>query len=512
MRRFHLAALLASSSLAAVLALARQLPAREDQPSDDIEVLARGPVHEALAEPTEVRPQPSPVVPRQPPAPVDELPPDQRPEGDNVIWIPGYWAWDNDRNDFIWVSGVWRDVPPGRQWVPGTWQKVDDGWQWTPGFWSGTDQEEVQYLPTPPASLDDGPSSPAPDDQSTYVSGCWVWNTGRYMWRPGFWHRHHPGWVWVPAHYICAAAGCLFVGGYWDYPLENRGLLFAPVIFRRPVEHVTFVPSYVVQPDFLISALFVSPATYHYYYGDYFSTDYTRHGFIPWVDYRVGRAFDPNYAYYRHVAGGREWETGLKALYAARFAGTAPRPPRTLVQQEQIVRNLSRERTLNTQVHRDINITHQQNVSALAPLSRINNLRVTHLSTLDGKRTTDARPPAHVYHLQPVAKPDRVAEQRAAARFHEMAQQRNELEAKLRREATPARPQPTPARPEATPARPPEAPRVVRLPVVKPASRPPTDVHPQPPVARPSPRPPAPKPPAPKPPAPKPPPPKQPNK
>src|SRR4051794_3220896 len=58
------------------------------------EVQARGPVHEAFAQPGEVRPRPSPVAPKAPPAPVNELPPDVRPEGDNVAWVPGYWAWD----------------------------------------------------------------------------------------------------------------------------------------------------------------------------------------------------------------------------------------------------------------------------------------------------------------------------------------------------------------------------------------------------------------------------------
>src|SRR5438128_10843450 len=53
------------------------------------EVLARGPVHEAFAEPTETRPTPSPLVNKQPPAPIEEMPPDQRPAGENVQWIAG---------------------------------------------------------------------------------------------------------------------------------------------------------------------------------------------------------------------------------------------------------------------------------------------------------------------------------------------------------------------------------------------------------------------------------------
>src|SRR5437588_5263961 len=82
-----------------------------------VEPLDKGPVHEAYAQPLNKNPQPGPIVHKQPPQPVDEMPPDQKPEGDNVQWIKGYWAWDADRNDFIWVSGFWRMAPPDRRWV-----------------------------------------------------------------------------------------------------------------------------------------------------------------------------------------------------------------------------------------------------------------------------------------------------------------------------------------------------------------------------------------------------------
>src|SRR2546430_1209833 len=82
-----------------------------------MQVLTSGPLHEAFAEPVVFDPKPSPTIPKQPPPPVEEMPPDQRPQGTNVQWIPGYWSWDDGRNDFVWVSGIWRDVPPGRQWV-----------------------------------------------------------------------------------------------------------------------------------------------------------------------------------------------------------------------------------------------------------------------------------------------------------------------------------------------------------------------------------------------------------
>src|SRR5262249_28061496 len=78
-----------------------------------VEVLTYGPVHEAFAEPSDPNPKPQPIVPKQPPGPIEEVPPEQKPEGQDVEWIPGYFYWDDERSDFLWVSGFWRDIPPG---------------------------------------------------------------------------------------------------------------------------------------------------------------------------------------------------------------------------------------------------------------------------------------------------------------------------------------------------------------------------------------------------------------
>ena len=53
-----------------------------------VEVMARGPVHEAYASPTS-DPVPTKPIPKQPPPPIDEIPPAEKPEGD-VVWISGY--------------------------------------------------------------------------------------------------------------------------------------------------------------------------------------------------------------------------------------------------------------------------------------------------------------------------------------------------------------------------------------------------------------------------------------
>src|SRR5262249_48607772 len=169
---------------------------------DEIAVQTRGPVHEAYAAPVNTSPRPGPIVDKKPPDLIKELPPAERPEGDNIEWIPGYWAWDSDRVDYIWVSGFWRTAPPGRKWVPGHWVDVDGGWQWVTGLWAAASQDEMPYIgEAPPESLEDGPSLPAPDENSLYIPGSWAYRRSGYFWRPGYWTVVQPGYVWVPAQY-----------------------------------------------------------------------------------------------------------------------------------------------------------------------------------------------------------------------------------------------------------------------------------------------------------------------
>ncbi len=404
-------------------------------PQPGVEVQARGPVHEAYAEPTESRPQPSVVVAKQPPQPIDEIPPDQKPEGDNVVWIPGYWAWDDDASNFLWVSGFWRIPPPNHQWMPGGWQQVQDGWQWTPGFWVNDQVEAVDYLPAPPPSIDQGASNAGADDNSIYSPGGWVYRQSRYFWRPGFWVKFQPNWVWTPAHYVWSPGGYLFVEGFWDHPLEQRGLLFAPVSIDPAVVTTgwSYTPQYVVQPDFLLGALFVRPDHCHYYFGDYFEDRYQKSGYVAWVNYRpTTDSYDPNFAYYRHrFNGDRSWETNLRDLYADRFRGDIPRPPRTLVQQNTVIRNLTTNKTTNVTVNKNLHFTNIQNVSALTPVQRINNTKVTNLAALSTAKTNVQSAENHVIRVQAVPKAQQAEVRKAVASYRETAQKRHQAETKL---------------------------------------------------------------------------------
>src|SRR5262249_39828116 len=82
-----------------VISTAQETQAQAKAPDEDFDVQKRGPVHEAFARPAQQNPQPGPVISKQPPKPLKEVPPDRKPEGDNIEWIPGYWAWDAERTD-----------------------------------------------------------------------------------------------------------------------------------------------------------------------------------------------------------------------------------------------------------------------------------------------------------------------------------------------------------------------------------------------------------------------------
>ena len=274
------------------------------QPPNGPEVLTRGPIHEAFATPVVFNPVAPLVVPKPPPqAPVNEIPPDQKPGGADVEWIPGYWAWDDERNDYIWVSGVWRDIPPGRQWIPGYWSQVNGGFGWTSGFWAPVNaQGPLNYLPPPPESLEAGPNSPPPGEDFAWAPGSWVWQVDQYAWQPGYWYQAQPDWVWSPSMYQPTPSGYVYNQGFWDYSLARRGLPFAPVAFHSGFAGgggFSFTPSFVLPVTGLLANLFVRPSYGHYYYGDYYNAAGRgiNGGYVPWFGFRNNRiGYDPLYS------------------------------------------------------------------------------------------------------------------------------------------------------------------------------------------------------------------------
>jgi hypothetical protein len=309
------------------------------------EVLTRGPVHEAFAQPVLYTPTPGITVPQPPPAPVTEEPPDQAPQVADVQWIPGYWSWDADARDYIWVSGTWRVPPPGCSWVPGYWVQSAQGYQWVPGFWTPGEAQEVQYLPQPPANLEEGPPAEGASSDTIWVPGHWVWSTNRYLWRHGVYVRAQANWVYNPACYYWTPNGYVFAEGHWDYPMHGRGVLFAPVDFVQPVyEQAGYVysPSVVVDIDALTSSLFCQPQYDSYFFGDYYSRRYAREGYYPWYEAREHRYwYDPIFFHqeWQH-RNEHDWYNNLHAEYDHCVSDKNLRPAHTWREEQQRVAKL----------------------------------------------------------------------------------------------------------------------------------------------------------------------------
>ena len=328
-----IAALVVAATLSAPAPVRAQAAPAE---AEDVQVLTRGPVHEAFAEAVTFTPEPGVIVKTAPPAAVEELPPEQKPDGDNVTWIGGYWSWDDDQNDFLWISGIWRNLPPGRQWVPGYWNDLGDSqYQWTSGYWADSAATEVTYIPTPPPrNLDSGANTDAPAEDSSWIPGNYVYVQTRYVWRPGYWTPLRPNWTWVPSRYIWTPRGYVYVDGYWDYAVASRGVLFAPVYYHRHVygdPGYYYTPSIVIALDMFADHLFVRPRYGHYYFGDYYAARYGDAGYFAaysWSSHHHG--YDPIFAYerweHRHDRG---WELSRRNDFAYFRDHADARPPHT---------------------------------------------------------------------------------------------------------------------------------------------------------------------------------------
>jgi hypothetical protein len=327
----------------------------EEQPAG-AETLTRGPVHEAFAEPVTLEAEAGFVAPNQPPPNVVEYPPADRPRGDRYVWVPGYWSWDADRNDFIWVSACWRVAPPSMRWVPGYWTPMASGWEWVPGFWAPAGSQAVDYLPAPPAPLDLEPPGPPPGVSSVWSPGCWYWVQGRYVARHGYWLQEQPGWLWVPSHYRWSPRGYIFVRGHWDYALAQRGVLFAPVYFPPSVYArvgFSYTPSIVIDIGLLIGNLFAYPRYSHYYFGDYYDDAYVRIGIYPQFEgERIHTWYDPIYQHERWRRRNEDprWEEHQRQDYDRRRADRGLRPARTYREQQ------TREATLPESQRRSVEL------------------------------------------------------------------------------------------------------------------------------------------------------------
>jgi hypothetical protein len=395
------------------------------------EVLTSGPVHEAFAEPVNLEVQAGLVVPDEPPAQIQEVPPDERPAGSQYVWIPGYWAWDASRQGYIWVSACWRSAPPKTYWVPGYWARVPEGWEWIPGFWAPVGAQRIEYLPAPPAIENLDPPGPPPSPDVIWVPPCRYWYQDHYILRSGYWLRGQADWVWVPSHYTWTPRGYVFVAGHWDYALERRGVLFAPVyfphhIYRRP--GFSYRLSIVVDLGVLRVNLFTYPRYSHYCFGDWYDDAYLRIGIYPrWESERIRVCYDPIYRYdrWRHLKTEPHWVENERHQYDLRRADRDLRPARTYHEMEVRQARLPEAQRRNLQIAEPLNrvVARRETPLRFEPVTSSEQRRITRQAAdvrrFGGQRTNWESPAASHRSVAPLA--ERLEATRSSAERKEPA-------------------------------------------------------------------------------------------
>ncbi len=288
------------------------------------DILLQGPLHEAFGQFHDRSRQLQMMASYEPPPPLDEQKPSREPGGKNRRWLSGYWAWHDLLADFVWVSGMYREVPPGRKWQAGFWTEVDGNFIRIPGFWAQTGDSPSNYLPTPPASRESGPDRPAASEDSFWLPGHWAFDGGEYKWKKGFWTQRQSQWLWEPARYVWTPKGYLFVSGYWDYEPTIRGQLYAAIgvpasLLQRSSFRYQAVHQIQPAPNLLLH-LFVQTADGSFHWGDSYGEAFRQTGLIPWFE--VGSTDNPDtswISYYSWKLNGAESPRGPNIRIADRL-------------------------------------------------------------------------------------------------------------------------------------------------------------------------------------------------
>jgi hypothetical protein len=150
--------------------------------------------------------------------------------------------------------------------------------------------------------------------------------------------------MWIPAHYEWTPYGYVFIAGHWDYPLDQRGMLFTPVSFTAPIylsRGFVYTPQYLVSLGGLVDNLFVAPGFQCYYFGDYYGPQYARFGILPWFNVGTGAyLYDSIFAYRTTVLWrtNPHWRDDFRRRYDRLVRDPGLRPPRTWRDYERLVR------------------------------------------------------------------------------------------------------------------------------------------------------------------------------
>jgi hypothetical protein len=168
----------------------------------------------------------------------------------------------------------------------------------------------------------------------------------------------------MPAHYVWTPSGYLFVPGYWDLPVTNRGLMFAPVYYPQPVytqPGFVFTPSIGIIGPAVTANLFVQANTNQYLFGNFYAQNFVSVGITPWFSFSFATGppvyYDPLFSYYAviNVQQNPAWVTHVREQYVLRRDRPELRPPNTYIEQTRIIeRNVNITRNVTVVDHREL--------------------------------------------------------------------------------------------------------------------------------------------------------------
>lgn len=289
------------------------------------ETLDRVVVHEAFAVAYQDIVSAGPIVPSAPPQPLVESP-SARPSGTNISWVDGYWAWHPERSTYYWVSGLWREVPPGRIWTPGTWSGAPGGFRWYSGFWASEKTGFELVTQRPPNSPRLGPDRSPNGPDSFWRPGQQVLVGDSFQFQPGFWTKHQPQFIWQPSSYVQRPEGFAKVDGYWDFEIATRGVLNAPLLVSTGEGYSqgnVDLQLPLANEASLHLHLFTQPNDSHYYFGNYYSREDQSRGMVPWYSTAASQfSLSPMASYYtwKYRNEGFDFIGTLEQYYSA-YAG-----------------------------------------------------------------------------------------------------------------------------------------------------------------------------------------------
>jgi hypothetical protein len=209
------------------------------------------------------------------------------------------------------------------------------------GFWIDAATTSLNYYSPPPQSLERGPSSPAPAANYFWAPGSYVPSGEKYAWQPGYWIPYQANYVWNPARNIPTQGGYIYTPGYWDYRLDQRGALFAPVRLNTAANvaantNLQFTPSTLIPFSVLQFHLFTQAKSNNYLFGDYYGDAYASQGIVPWYKSQYVRGIsDPLFGYYNWAYGqaGTNYANLLAGWNSHFTTNVALRPAATLAAQ-----------------------------------------------------------------------------------------------------------------------------------------------------------------------------------